>query len=254
MLAITAPYDAPRRGLVLNDRWRAPLRRGCRRGCSPPAARRSRPLPAARVAGYEPGWLGAVQLVPTLVLLVAVAAAADIALSACSPGAGDNASGVAVALALFDELERDPPHSLRPAVLLTGAGHVVPRSAARHLRGRGAGRRAAHGARARAVRSGPAGMDGPPPAGAGRRPSVPRGRWASARARARTIRRHGGPGDPHRLPGRARDHTRAHIRRTTRPENVDAKAMAPGLDLALGVVDALDADLSARAPDATSRG
>src|SRR3954447_9650622 len=103
VLAITAAYDAPPRGLVLNDRWRAPLRRvppWTLAACGVLVAAAA----AARVAGYEPGWLGAAQLAPTVVLLVALAAAADVALSDCSPGANDNASGVAVAIQLLDEL------------------------------------------------------------------------------------------------------------------------------------------------------
>ena len=189
---------------------------------------------------------------PTLVLLVAVAAAADIALSACSPGAGDNASGVAVALALFDELERDPPHSLRPAVLLTGAGHVVPRSAARHLRGEGL-----DAERLMVLELGPCGAGRP--AWTARHPQV---RAAAERAAgALGIGEGPRPDDPQaRVPAiriaclDERGITpRAHQEDDT-PENVDAKAMTAALDLALGVVDALDADLSARAPDATSRG
>jgi hypothetical protein len=62
-----------------------------------------------------------------VVLLVAFAAAVDIALSGFSPGANDNASGVAVALALFDELRRRPPRALEPTLLLVGAGHAVRR-------------------------------------------------------------------------------------------------------------------------------
>jgi hypothetical protein len=117
-LVVAAAYDAPRRGLVLNDRWRRFLRPRsgavlC--GLAVTAAA------GARVAELDAGWLGAAQLVPTVVLLVAVAAAADIMLSGWSPGANDNASGVAVALALHDELAPDV------ALLLVGAGHAVRR-------------------------------------------------------------------------------------------------------------------------------
>jgi Zn-dependent M28 family amino/carboxypeptidase len=45
----------------------------------------------------------------------------DIALSPATPGANDNASGVATALSLADELDRDPPSHLDVWVLLTGA-------------------------------------------------------------------------------------------------------------------------------------
>jgi hypothetical protein len=77
----------------------------------------------ARLGGVEATWLGALQLAPTVVLLVAFAAAVDIALSGFSPGANDNASGVAVAIALFEQLRRDGA----PALLLVGAGHAVRR-------------------------------------------------------------------------------------------------------------------------------
>ncbi|HET8952771.1 MAG TPA: hypothetical protein VFN44_19775, partial [Solirubrobacteraceae bacterium] len=101
-LLVCAPYDAPRRGLVLNDRWRAlAVRLGDVRpwlaGCALVIAGAA----AARVQDVDAAWLGAVQLVPTVVLIVALAAAVDIALSEFSPGAGP-ASAAAVALAVHD--------------------------------------------------------------------------------------------------------------------------------------------------------
>jgi hypothetical protein len=121
VLVIKAAYGAPRRGLVLNDRWRRLLRpRWGLAACGIVVAGAA----GARLGGVEAAWLGAVQLVPTVVLLVAFAAAIDIALSGFSPGANDNASGVAVALALFDELTRDPPSNLAPMLLLAGAGRA----------------------------------------------------------------------------------------------------------------------------------
>ncbi|MGZ8647492.1 MAG: hypothetical protein ACXW08_02460 [Solirubrobacteraceae bacterium] len=124
---VVAAYDAPRRGLVLNDRWRARLRRlpyGGLAACGAAVTAAA----AARTAGIDAAWLGIAQLLPTLVLLAALAAAVDIALSDHSPGANDNASGVAVALALFEALDR------RAALLLVGAGHAVPRAVDDHLR------------------------------------------------------------------------------------------------------------------------
>jgi Peptidase family M28 len=79
------------------------------------------PLLGARMAGVDAGWLSILQLVPTLVLIVAVFLLVDIALSDVVPGANDNASGVATALALARELDRDPPQHLDVWVLLTGA-------------------------------------------------------------------------------------------------------------------------------------
>jgi hypothetical protein len=241
VLVITAPYDAPRRGLVLNDRWRALLRR------VPPwtlaaAGALATAAAAARVADYEPGWLGAAQLVPTLALLVAMAAATDIAPSAVSPGANDGASGVAVAIALFDELERTPPRTLRPAVLFTGAGHAVTRSAARHLKAEGLGSE-----RVVLLELGPCGAGRP--AWTARHPQV---RAAAERAAAAL-----GIGDgprPRRADARVpairiacldeRGISPRANQEDDTPEAVDAAAMTAALDLALGVVDALDAELA----------
>ena len=126
-LVIAAAYDAPRRGLVLNDRWRRHLRpRAAPAVCGVAVAAAA----AARLAEVDDAWLGAVQLVPTLVLLLVLAAAIDVALSGWSPGANDNASGVAVALALYEQLKRG---GREPTLLLVGAGHAVPR-AIRHER------------------------------------------------------------------------------------------------------------------------
>jgi hypothetical protein len=213
-LIIAAAYDAPRRGLVLNERWRRWLRpRWGLAACGVAVAAAA----GARLGGIEATWLGALQLVPTVVLLVACAAAVDIALSGFSPGANDNASGVAVALALFDELRREPPRALAPTLLLVGAGHLVrprakgvllevgpcgaghPACSARHPQARAAAAPAL-GARA----------GGRPPAAAGVRVSCLDERGIVPRA---------------------------HQADDTR---VDDAAMERALDLALGVVDALD--------------
>ena len=247
VLLITAPYDAPPRGLVLNDRWRAPLRR------VPPWTLAACALvvvvaAAARTAGHEPGWLGAVQLLPTIVLLVAVAAAADVALSDWSPGANDNASGVGVAVRLLEELDREPPHHLTPALLLTGAGHAVPRAVARYLRSE---RLTAE--RAVVVELGPCGAGHP--AWAARHSQV---REAAERATgALELPRGQRPRHPAvRVPAiriacldERGVSPRAHQPDDT-PDHVDDAAMEEALDLALGVVDALDAQLGS-APSAT---
>jgi hypothetical protein len=80
-------------------------------------------LPAlgARMAGLEASWIPALQLLPTLVLIVGTFLLVDIALSPIAPGANDNASGVATVLSLAAELDRDPPPNLDVWVLLTGA-------------------------------------------------------------------------------------------------------------------------------------
>jgi hypothetical protein len=242
VLVIAAAYDAPKRGLVLNDRWRARWRRlpeWALAACGTAVAASA----AARVAGVDAGWLGAAQLAPTIVLMVALVAAADVALSNWAPGANDAASGVAVAMALLDELARVPPRMVTPSLLLAGAGHAMPRAIAAHLRGE----------RLRADRVvllelGPCGAG--LPAWTARHPQV---RAAAERAAAalgldlpkRRPRRPSG-----RVPGiriacldERGISPRAHQEDDT-PEHVESAATDAALDLALGVVDALDAELS----------
>jgi hypothetical protein len=103
-LWITANVDAPRRGFVFRDgirRWGARLRPGVL-GWIGIALAGVVAACVARVVGAEGSVLGGLQFVPTLVLLLAATAAFDIALSEVSPGAGDNASGVAAAVALYE--------------------------------------------------------------------------------------------------------------------------------------------------------
>ena len=142
-LLICARYDAPRGGLVTRDgprRLAARLRR--RAGGRAPGPRAWVALALLAVAacaglralGLEGLWLGLAQFVPTAVLLGALAAAGDIAVSPVSPGAGDNATGVGVALALHAELTRNPPAALGPALLLYGAGDGGAGAVRAHLR------------------------------------------------------------------------------------------------------------------------
>jgi hypothetical protein len=236
VLAITAAYDAPRRGLVLNDRWRRFLKpRWLPAACAVAVTAAA----AARVAGYEPGWLGPVQLVPTVVLLVAVAAELDIALSEWAPGANDNASGVAVAIQLFDELKRDPPEQLQPVLILIGAGHALPRTAGRYL--------GLPAERVMLLEVGPCGAG--TPAWNARHPQV---RAAAERAtgalRLSTGHRPRLPAT--RLPAiriAALD-DRGLTPRAHQPDDttVDDATLGATLDLALGVVDALDPAISPR--------
>jgi hypothetical protein len=230
-LLIAAAYDAPPRGLVLNERWRAALRRvprGTLAACGVLVAATA----GARVAELEGTWLGALQLVPTIVLLVAFAAAVDIALSAWAPGANDNASGVAVALAVFAELEREPPRALAPALLLAGAGHAVP-SLRAHVRAeRLAGVVLELG-----------------PCGAGRpvlRARHPQARAAAARAAEALGAAPGGERPVAAGVRIACVDERGIVPRAHQQDDtvVDEAALEAALDLALGVVDALDANVN----------
>ncbi len=78
------------------------------------------PVLAVRAAGIDSQAISVVQLLPTLVLLVAAFALIDIQLSPVVAGANDNASGVAVALSLADELAGELPENLDVWIVLTG--------------------------------------------------------------------------------------------------------------------------------------
>lgn len=80
------------------------------------------PILGARLAGVDSAALGALQVLPTLTLLVAGFALLDIEFSPAAPGANDNASGVAVALALARDLRTEPPANLDPWIVFTGGG------------------------------------------------------------------------------------------------------------------------------------
>jgi hypothetical protein len=79
------------------------------------------PLIGARMAGLDSGLISALQLPPTLILLLGVYLLIDIELSKVVPAANDNASGVATVLSLVEELDAEPPANLDVWVLLTGA-------------------------------------------------------------------------------------------------------------------------------------
>ena len=127
-VVLVAHYDAGQQGALFGRRLeerRATLSRAIRRPIG-----RIEPFFGAlllvllccllRLPGIEGKLLTAVQFVPTVLLIVAVPLLVDIALSATSPGANDNASGVAAAL----ELARRHGGDLEQFdlwVLLTGA-------------------------------------------------------------------------------------------------------------------------------------
>ena len=125
---ITAHYDAARTGAAFKPKR---ARRSARLAERHPWLGPFQPifwslallLPAlgARMAGFDSDAIALVQLPPTLVLLFAVFVLADIELSDVVPGANDNASGVATALALAEELDADPPRHLDVWVVLPGA-------------------------------------------------------------------------------------------------------------------------------------
>ena len=79
------------------------------------------PIIGARMAGVDATWLSAIQVVPTIVLIVAGFLLIDIALSDIVPGAYDNASGVAAVLSAADDLAATPPENLDVWVVLAGS-------------------------------------------------------------------------------------------------------------------------------------
>ena len=126
-LILSAHYDAARTGWVFSRR----LRRGERSGGRPsPGPFRIffwaglaplLPILGLRMAGIDAAWLGALQSIPTILLIVAAFLLIDIALSETGPGAYDNASGVAAVLSAAEKLEAEPPANLDLWVVLPGS-------------------------------------------------------------------------------------------------------------------------------------
>jgi peptidase M28-like protein len=126
-LILSAHYDAARTGWVFSRR----MRRGERSGGSPPPGpfriffwgclAPLLPILGLRMAGIDAAWLGALQSVPTILLIVAAFFLIDIALSETVPGAYDNASGVAAVLSAAEELGAEPPPNLDLWVVLPGS-------------------------------------------------------------------------------------------------------------------------------------
>jgi hypothetical protein len=79
------------------------------------------PILGARMAGFDPQWLAALQVVPTIVLIVAAFLLIDVALSEIVPGAYDNASGVAAAMSATAQLQNEPLENLDVWIVLPGA-------------------------------------------------------------------------------------------------------------------------------------
>jgi hypothetical protein len=144
-MVVTANYDAGRTGLA----YRAAPRR---------AARGLRRLSAGRAPGWL-GWItvaliwllviailrlggagsdsvGIPQLIPTVGLVLALAALLELASAETGPAAADNGSGVAVALALVRALDAAPPRRLAIEVVLEGAGEGGGIGLRRYLRRR----------------------------------------------------------------------------------------------------------------------
>jgi hypothetical protein len=284
-LLVTANLDAGRTGLA-------------RRPAVAALGARVRRLPGGRAIPGPQGWLtvaliwlliiaalrrtgasgtvvGVLQFLPTAGLVLALALLIDIALSPWSPAAGDNGSGVDVALSLVRALDAAPPSHVRVELCLQGAGDGQMIGLRRHLQGR----RAELG-RADTVVLGisPAAggdpvwfeSDGPLIAlGFHRRlrelaAATAAQEQAGEIALARPHRGRGtSPALPARLAGRpaltigclderglvADAHTAGDV-----ADRLDRAAADRLLEFALTLVDALDADLARRADDSGPRG
>jgi hypothetical protein len=144
-LIITANYDAGRGGLVHQERVRgiaATLRRTVGRvspgwvGWLSIAVAALLVIAVLRLGDRHSGVLGVIQLVPTIALVLAFAALLDLAGADYAPAAGDNGSGVGVALAVVRALDVAPPRNLAVEVVLAGAGDAGGIGLRRHLRAR----------------------------------------------------------------------------------------------------------------------
>ena len=80
------------------------------------------PLLGLRMAGIDSQAVAVLQLLPTLVLLVAMFSLVEVQLGEVVPGANDNATGVATAISLAEELAGEPAANLDVWVVLDGAG------------------------------------------------------------------------------------------------------------------------------------
>jgi hypothetical protein len=143
-LIITANYDAGRTALAYRDWLRVPTAKVQSRmkGRAPGwlawvaiALTWLLVVAILRVEGDRHGAIGAVQLVPTVGLVLALALLVDMASANYGPAASDNGSGTAVALALTRALDAAPPsRKLTVETVLAGAGDGFGLGFRRYLR------------------------------------------------------------------------------------------------------------------------
>lgn len=152
-LILTANYDAGRVGLAYRDGLRgvSGLLRRAVRGVTPGwlgwlsiALVWLLAIAVLRLEGHTSHTIGAIQLPPTVGLVLAFALLLELATADHSPAAGDNASGVAAASALLEAVEAAPMPHLDVELVLTGAGDRDQIGLRRYLRARRRDRRAAN--------------------------------------------------------------------------------------------------------------
>jgi hypothetical protein len=143
-LIVTSNYDAGRTALVYRDAFRRPAAR-LRRAAGPFALGWLAALSLAitwllaiaviRIVVLHPGSaLGAIQLAPSVALVLALALLLEAAGAGYGAAAGDNATGASAAIALVGALSAAPPRNLAPELLLQGAGEGQEIGMRRYLR------------------------------------------------------------------------------------------------------------------------
>ncbi|MBV9311502.1 MAG: M28 family peptidase [Solirubrobacterales bacterium] len=144
-LILTANYDAGRMGLVYRERPRAfaALFRRALGGRLPGwlgwlAITLAALLAIAifRQEGSKGTLIGVLQLIPTIGILLALALLIELGTSEVAPGAGDNATGAATAVALAKALDAAPPRSASVEVVLQGASDAFGIGLRKYLRAR----------------------------------------------------------------------------------------------------------------------
>jgi Peptidase family M28 len=144
-LLLTANYDAGRTGLAYRSRLHRALVSANRRlGYAAPGWLGWLAITLvwllavaiARVGGSKGTAIGALQLIPTVALVLVAALLIELATSDFGPAANDNASGVAAALALARALASGPPRNLAVELVLTGASDGYAIGLKTHLRKR----------------------------------------------------------------------------------------------------------------------
>jgi hypothetical protein len=234
-LLIAAGYDAPRARTALARRLENV--RGHPAAWLALAALVVALTAVARTRDVDGSWLGIVALLATIVLLIGGAALWEARAKPWTPGAG-RAAGTALALALLAELRREPPRALAPAVLLVGAREAGPRSLRSHLR--------ADRARPDATVVLELGPLGPAPPFWGAR----HGQLRAAGTRAAEVLGLAAPKRTPRPPAGARRLPAIAVASprdaAIEADEIDDAQLEAALDLALAVVDALDAELASR--------
>ena len=271
-LIVTANYDAGRAGLIYKDALRATAARLNRAigGRGPGwlawlsiTIACELAIAAARLTDpHPPAFLGAVQLPPTVALVLALALLLEAAGAGYGPAAGDNGTGVAIAIALTRALAADPPRNLTVELVLQGAGESE-----------GLGLRAYLRAHKREVRGSTAVVLGVAASGAGQATWWLSDGWLVPVRYASSLRAlgaqtgaasHRGRGGTPALPARAAGlpaiaigcldgrglAPRSHQRADT-VESVDEAALDRTLELGLALAHAIDASLQTMEAAAT---